>query len=26
LKEHFSRWKFIGLLAALAAVPLISAG
>jgi len=25
LKEHFSRWKFIGLLAALAAVPLISA-
>jgi len=26
LKEHFSPWKFIGLLAALAAVPLISAG
>ncbi len=26
LKEHFSRWRFIGLLAALAAVPLISAG
>jgi drug/metabolite transporter (DMT)-like permease len=26
LKEHFSRWKFIGLLAALAAVPMISAG
>jgi drug/metabolite transporter (DMT)-like permease len=26
LKEHFSRWKFIGLLAALAAVPLIAAG
>ncbi len=26
LKEHFSRWKFVGLLAALAAVPLISAG
>ncbi len=26
LKEHFSRWKLIGLLAALAAVPLISAG
>ena len=26
LKEHFSRWKFIGLLAALAAVPLISTG
>jgi drug/metabolite transporter (DMT)-like permease len=26
LKEHFSRWKFIGLLAALASVPLISAG
>ena len=24
LKEHFSRWKFVGLLAALAAVPLIS--
>lgn len=26
LKEHFSRWKLIGLLAALAAVPLIAAG
>lgn len=26
LKEHFSRWRFVGLLAALAAVPLISAG
>ena len=26
LKEHFSRWKFIGMLAALAAVPLIAAG
>ena len=26
LKEHFSRWKLAGLLAALAAVPLISAG
>jgi len=26
LKEHFSRWKFVGLLAALVAVPLISAG
>jgi drug/metabolite transporter (DMT)-like permease len=26
LKEHFSRWKFIGLLASLAAVPLIAAG
>jgi len=26
LKERFSRWKFIGLLAALAAVPLIAAG
>jgi len=26
LKEHFSRWKFIGLLAALVAVPLIAAG
>ena len=26
LNEHFSRWKFIGLLAALAAVPLIAAG
>jgi len=26
LKEHFSRWRFIGLLAALAAVPLIAAG
>lgn len=25
LKEHFSRWKLVGLLAALAAVPLISA-
>ena len=25
LKEHFSRWKFVGLLAALAAVPLIAA-
>jgi len=25
LKEHFSRWKFVGLLAALAAVPMISA-
>jgi drug/metabolite transporter (DMT)-like permease len=24
LKEHFSRWKFVGLLAALAAVPLIA--
>jgi len=24
LKEHFSRWKFIGLMAALAAVPLIA--
>ncbi len=26
LKEHFSRWKFIGLLAALASVPLIAGG
>lgn len=26
LKEHFSRWKFVGLLAALVAVPLIAAG
>jgi len=26
LKEHFSRWKFVGLLSALAAVPLIAAG
>jgi drug/metabolite transporter (DMT)-like permease len=26
LKEHFTRWRFVGLLAALAAVPLIAAG
>jgi uncharacterized membrane protein len=26
LKEHFSRWRFVGLLAALAAVPLIASG
>ena len=26
LNEHFSRWKFVGLLAALAAVPLLAAG
>jgi drug/metabolite transporter (DMT)-like permease len=26
LKEHFNRWKLVGLLAALAAVPLIAAG
>jgi uncharacterized membrane protein len=26
LKEHFSRWRFVGMLAALAAVPLIAAG
>lgn len=26
LKEHFSRWKVVGLVAALAAVPLIAAG
>jgi len=26
LKEHFTRWRFIGLLAALAAVPMIAAG
>lgn len=26
LKEHFSRWKLVGLLAALAAVPMIAAG
>lgn len=26
LKEHFSRWQFVGLLAALAAVPMLAAG
>jgi drug/metabolite transporter (DMT)-like permease len=26
LREHFSRWRFVGLLAALAAVPMIAAG
>jgi drug/metabolite transporter (DMT)-like permease len=26
LKEHFSRWKLVGLLTALAAVPMIAAG
>lgn len=26
LKEHFTRWRFLGLLAALAAVPMIAAG
>jgi drug/metabolite transporter (DMT)-like permease len=26
LKEHFTRWKLVGLLAALAAVPMIAAG
>jgi drug/metabolite transporter (DMT)-like permease len=26
LKEHFSRWKVVGLMAALAAVPLLAAG
>jgi drug/metabolite transporter (DMT)-like permease len=26
LKEHFSGWKFVGLLAALAAVPMLAAG
>jgi drug/metabolite transporter (DMT)-like permease len=26
LKEHFSRWRFLGLLAALAAVPMIAGG
>jgi drug/metabolite transporter (DMT)-like permease len=26
LQEHFTRWRFIGLLAALAAVPMIAAG
>ncbi|HLW85245.1 MAG TPA: DMT family transporter [Candidatus Sulfotelmatobacter sp.] len=26
LKEHFSRWRWVGLLAALAAVPMIAAG
>jgi len=26
LKEHFSGWRFVGLLAALAAVPMIAAG
>lgn len=26
LREHFTRWKFVGLLAALAAVPMIAAG
>jgi drug/metabolite transporter (DMT)-like permease len=25
LKEHFTRWRFVGLLAALAAVPMIAA-
>ena len=26
LKEHFTRWRFVGLLAALAAVPMIASG
>ena len=26
LKEHFTRWRFVGLLAALAAVPMIATG
>jgi EamA domain-containing membrane protein RarD len=26
LKERFTRWKFIGLLAALAAVPMLASG
>jgi drug/metabolite transporter (DMT)-like permease len=26
LKEHFTRWRFVGLVAALAAVPMIAAG
>jgi drug/metabolite transporter (DMT)-like permease len=26
LKERFTRWRFVGLLAALAAVPMIAAG
>jgi uncharacterized membrane protein len=26
LKEHFTRWRFVGLLAALAAVPMIAGG
>jgi drug/metabolite transporter (DMT)-like permease len=26
LKEHFTRWRFVGLLAALVAVPMIAAG
>jgi len=26
LKEHFTRWRFVGLLAALASVPMIAAG
>ena len=26
LNEHFTRWKFVGLLAALASVPLIATG
>ncbi len=26
LKEHFSRWRFVGLMAALASVPMIAAG
>jgi drug/metabolite transporter (DMT)-like permease len=26
LKEHFTRWRFVGLLVALAAVPMIAAG
>jgi drug/metabolite transporter (DMT)-like permease len=25
LKEHFTRWRFVGMLAALAAVPMIAA-
>jgi EamA domain-containing membrane protein RarD len=25
LQEHFTRWRFVGLLAALAAVPMIAA-
>jgi uncharacterized membrane protein len=26
LQEHFTRWRFVGLLAALAAVPMIASG
>jgi EamA domain-containing membrane protein RarD len=26
LKEHFTRWRFVGMVAALAAVPMIASG